>query len=95
MVTLRRRLGFYRMTLAEGHEYWGQKMKDGRIAFVLRFGILQWGIAVGIVTASEAIFLLGLSVPQAMLFFLFMTLVGGSMCGFLFWYLIRWRFSID
>ena len=52
MVTLRRRLGFYRMTLAEGHEYWGQKMKDGRIAFVLRFGILQWGIAVGIVTAD-------------------------------------------
>jgi hypothetical protein len=95
MASLRRKLGFHRMTLAEGHEYWGAKMKRGQMAFILRWGVPLIGGGLAIVYFGLWIFQSEMRSPQAVVLMLLLTLMDGIVGGFCSWFLLRWRFHID
>ena len=93
MASLGRKLGFFRMKPAEAREYWGAKMKDGQMMFILRIGTLfAVGGAIGGTVAATVHD--GLTVMQAVEYFVFLTLLGIPVQGFLGWYLVRWRYRI-
>lgn len=77
----------------EARKNWLLKMKAGRNAYVLRNGILRWGIPVNIPTF--VIFERAKGVPSAIVYFLAFTLVSGIAFGLSVWYANCWLYPAD
>lgn len=81
----------------EMRELWLPKMRAGRFRFVLKFGILGWGVPLGIFMGVLNYLLStnGLRLSTALVYSLIIGgIVGGTSYGIFLWYYIRRRYRL-
>jgi len=77
----------------EARQNWLSKVKDGRNAFVLKTGILRWGVPVNVPTLM--IFARKMGLASGIMYFLVFTIVSGTAFGLAVWYMNCWLYSVD